>query len=170
MSGLKLNLGCGRDHKKGYINIDALEPCDLKHDLRDPLPFEDGSVDEIITEGDTICLFSDTEWKGLKKEIVRVLRSSGKLEIECNDFEYVLKAFLDDLDGRRWDWWRMMIWGSQENEYDFCKNGFTYDKLVADLSVEGMADFIREKKEKGDKTGLLDEAYIHLVCYKQKRL
>lgn len=161
---MKLNLGCGQKHKKGYLNIDIQEPCDLKHDLRTPLPFDDNSVDEIFTEG-FIWLLSRKEWEwnnegGLKREIVRVLKPGGRLEIVFLDFKYIIKAFLENKDGKRWSWWWQTIFSAQKNEYDFSKNCFTYDKLVSDLCAEGMSNF--------SKKGTSEEGYIHLTCYKSK--
>jgi len=50
---MKLNLGCGIDKKKGYLNIDSsksIKP-DKVWDLeKTPLPFKDNSVEEIIAE------------------------------------------------------------------------------------------------------------------------
>ena len=48
---MKLNLGCGNDYKKGYINIDASK--NVKTDKvwnleKMPLPFKTNSVDEIL--------------------------------------------------------------------------------------------------------------------------
>lgn len=160
LQNLKLNLGCGRKLLKGYVNIDIQEPCDLRHDLRIPVPFDNNSVDEIYTEGSFVCLFSYKEWGELKKEMARVLKPGGKLEIECVDLEYVLPAFLNNTEGRRWSWWIKTIFASEDDEYDFCKNGFTYDKLMSDLSEEGMINFSREPSARID---------IHLVCYKQKQ-
>ena len=52
---VKLNLGCGTDYKKGWINIDNnsddnIEKLDLNWDLRKPLPFKDNSVDFVEHE------------------------------------------------------------------------------------------------------------------------
>jgi len=47
---MKLNLGCGRDKRKGYINCDlnkSVNP-DKIVDLEKKLPFKDNSVEEII--------------------------------------------------------------------------------------------------------------------------
>ena len=138
---LKLNLGCGRQHQPGYINIDIQEPCDVQLDLRDLLPFEDNSVDEILSEDNVICLFSRQEWKNLKKEMVRVLKPGGKLDLIFVNLISVFRAFLNNQGGRRWSWWRQTIFAGQYHRYDFAKNGFTYDKLVFDLRQEGMTNF-----------------------------
>ncbi len=47
---MKLNLGCGKDTKEEYLNIDIKEyrGVDMLYDLNDiPYPFDDNSVDEI---------------------------------------------------------------------------------------------------------------------------
>lgn len=154
---LKLNLGCGEKHLEDFVNIDIQEPCDLRHDLRTPLPFIDNAVDEIFSEGNVVSLFSREEWKKLKKEIVRVLRPGGKLGIVFLDFEYLLKGFLER-KRERWLWLER-IFSGQQNEYEFSKNGFTYDKLVSDLKEEGMNNFRKE---------CTSELYqLRLVCYKK---
>ena len=162
---LKINLGCGRKHKKGYINIDIQEPCDVQMDLRESLPFDPNAVDEVFCEGNTIALFTPPEWEKIKLEIVRILKVGGKLEIIFLNFEYILRAFLDDRDGERWGWWRQTIFSGQDNEYDYSKNGFTYDKLVSDLHSVGMGNFAKLPVA-GDYTH--PEGYIHLTCNKQR--
>lgn len=154
---MKLHLGCGKDLKAGYINIDIQKPCDLKHDLRNPLPYNDSSIEEIYSRG-VITIFSRKEWRELKKEIIRVLKPGRKLELICHDFEYVLKNFLANTNGERWDWYLQCIFAAQLNKYDYNKNGFTYDKLIHDLSEEGMINF--EKDESNPE-------FIHLTSYKQ---
>ncbi len=160
--GLRLNLGCGNKLKDGYINIDIQEPCDLKHDLRDPLPLKDNSVDEIFSEGNVIALFTRAEWRKLKKEISRVLKPSGKLEIIFLDFEYILKAFLKSKNRQRWNWWLNTIFSGQENSFDLSKNGFTPDKLISDLKKESMEKFSVER--------LPEQEYIRLVSFKKTLL
>ena len=50
---MKLNIGCGFDYKKGYVNVDNLTEClgakvDVNHDLdKFPYPFKNGSIKEI---------------------------------------------------------------------------------------------------------------------------
>jgi SAM-dependent methyltransferase len=51
---LRVHLGCGRDIKEGWVNVDAVSGpgvdvvADLDHVGREPLPFADDSVDEIL--------------------------------------------------------------------------------------------------------------------------
>jgi len=46
---MKLNLGCGEDIRKGYVNIDCRLPADSLWDLQlIPYQFKDSSVDEIL--------------------------------------------------------------------------------------------------------------------------
>jgi ubiquinone/menaquinone biosynthesis C-methylase UbiE len=47
----KLNLGCGRDIRPGYLNLDLakIPGLDVVADLEKPLPFADDSFDEVFT-------------------------------------------------------------------------------------------------------------------------
>lgn len=46
---LRLNIGCGKKHMKGYVNCDMYEEtnADMIFDLEKKLPFEDNSIKEI---------------------------------------------------------------------------------------------------------------------------
>ena len=47
----KLNLGCGKDYRKGYINVDFEGKADVCHDLNVlPYPFKDNTFDEIYAK------------------------------------------------------------------------------------------------------------------------
>ena len=47
----RLNLGCGRDIRPGYVNLDVVKMpgIDVVADLERPLPFADDSFDEVFT-------------------------------------------------------------------------------------------------------------------------
>lgn len=46
---MKLNIGCGKDHLQGYINIDCVEPADLICDVEEiALPYEDNTVEAFV--------------------------------------------------------------------------------------------------------------------------
>jgi len=158
MSKSCLHLGCGGDLKQStpeekWINIDIHPPFDLQHDLRNPLPFEDSSVDKIYSY-DVIQHFSRKEWKLIKKDWIRVLKPKGILNIGCWNFIWVLKEFLAHPD----DAYAMQrIYAGQGDEFDYFKNGFTYEKLVADLEEEGMTNFIRKPEI---------DFFIDIICEK----
>lgn len=73
---MKLNLGCGNDIRKGYINVDffnskAEEKVDL---INFPWPFKDNSIDEILMNH-VLEHLPDTE--RTMREIHRILKVGG---------------------------------------------------------------------------------------------
>lgn len=95
---IKLNVGCGTDYKKGWINIDNnsdnnIKKLDLNWDLRKPLPFPDESVDLIFNEH---FLEHLTVKEGVRanKEFRRLLKPGGILRIATPDLENVVNNYL----------------------------------------------------------------------------
>lgn len=83
---VKLNLGCGNDYRKGYINVDRLstEKVDVVHDLDVfPYPFKTGSVDKILMY-DILEHLSDCE--RVVTECYRILKKGGILIIKVGHF------------------------------------------------------------------------------------
>ena len=50
LKGLRIHFGCGSTIKPDWINVDLNSHADVKLDLREPLPFEDGSAAFIYSE------------------------------------------------------------------------------------------------------------------------
>ena len=81
----KLNLGCGKDIREGWINLDLIdgEGIDVLHDLNNlPLPFEDNEFDyvlckDILEHIDVIPVIND---------IYRILKKGGILRIRVPHF------------------------------------------------------------------------------------
>ena len=76
---IKINLGCGKDYREGYIGVDRIkfgnnEVCDLE---KDSLPFETNSVDEIYSQH---FLEHLRDPRNCLNECHRVLRSGGIME------------------------------------------------------------------------------------------
>jgi len=97
---IKLNLGCGKDKRNGYIDIDAdpkTKP-DFVLNLTQKLPYSDNSVSEIIMQ-DVLEHLTKEEGARLLKECGRVLISSGKITIRVPNIPAILKKFKsqDDL-------------------------------------------------------------------------
>lgn len=78
---MKINLGCGYDHKEGFTNIDILE--EVKPDIvlditKENFPFEDNSVDLIYSRHTFEHL---TNFDHIFKEMYRVLKDKGMIHI-----------------------------------------------------------------------------------------
>jgi ubiquinone/menaquinone biosynthesis C-methylase UbiE len=76
----KLNLGCGKDYKKGWTNVDVIGvKKDVKHNLNKvPYPFRKNTFDEILMK--MVLEHLDDPIKVLK-EIVRISANNAKLTI-----------------------------------------------------------------------------------------
>ncbi len=84
---LKLNLGCGRDIRKDYLNCDWSKDigADKIVDLNKPLPFKTNSVDEIILNH---VLEHFHEPLNLFKEIYRVSKNNALIFIRVPFFSH----------------------------------------------------------------------------------
>ena len=81
--GIKLNLGCGINHKEGYINVDKYGEPEIQHDLElFPRPWKDSSVSEIILHHVLEHLGQDTEvYLNIIKEIYRICKDQAVIHI-----------------------------------------------------------------------------------------
>lgn len=136
---LKLNLGCGPRPLDGYVNIDFFDTdkADLVHDLRRPLPYEDGTVDEIYS-CDVIEHFSYAEWPHVKSDWARVLKVDGVLRLVYPDFDALVDGYLHDEPKR---YWLGLFYGGQTSEGDFHKNAFTTERVIKEFTELGFGEF-----------------------------
>ena len=91
---MKLHLGCGTKKMEGWINIDsvaALQP-DLVHDISQPLPYDDLTVDEILAE-DLLEHFDKYLRFVVFYEWVRVLKIGGTMTLQVPDFKKILRKY-----------------------------------------------------------------------------
>lgn len=82
---MKLNLGCGKDIKKGWINLDCNkgEGIDVVQDLNKlPLPFEKNMFDFILCQD----VLEHVEFIPLINEIYRILKAKAVLKIRVPHF------------------------------------------------------------------------------------
>jgi len=96
---VKLNLGCGPDHFKGWVNVDSSpdEKPDVVADVID-LPFEDNSVDEIFASH----ILEHVDWRvPALEEWHRVLRPGG-----------VIVVIVPDIIGVWYAWKLGHVWGN----------------------------------------------------------
>ena len=81
----KLNVGCGRDSRVGWVNLDAspLPGVDVVHDLESlPLPFADEEFDEILCQD----VLEHIEYIPVLKELHRILKKGGTIVIRVPHF------------------------------------------------------------------------------------
>lgn len=138
-TNLKLNLGCGVDHREGYVNIDAvadLHP-DLVQNLLDGLPFEDGVVSEVIAQ-DILEHFIYDDFLFVVAEIARVLKDGGELRVRVPNVNAIVEQFEDDKEVRN-----IFLYGSTAHRTDTGvfgahKIGFTRTRLIAECMVYGL--------------------------------
>lgn len=99
----KLNLGCGDKILPGYVNVDVAEnrlglKPDVLCDLRSLEPFEDNSIDEILSVH-VVEHFWRWEVAAVLREWVRVLRPGGVMILECPNLLSACEALLQNPDG-----------------------------------------------------------------------
>lgn len=81
----KLNIGSGKDIRKGWTNLDVIQlpGVDVVHDLEKPLPFENDTFDEVYASH---ILEHITNFIGLIEELCRVCKKGAIINIKCPYF------------------------------------------------------------------------------------
>jgi hypothetical protein len=141
---MKLNLGCGKEYKSGYTNIDIVPPCDLLLDIRKlGKIFESRSIEEILIIH-VLGYLNLWEVKDFLEVSYSLLQKNGILIIETPDLQIVAKDILantkdaiemmrpiygfdrNDVIGRydfktyKTGWWPSLLWG------ELARVGFTH--------------------------------------------
>ena len=133
-----LHLGAGGKRIEGAINCDLHDPtADRRWDATNLIEVPDGSVD-IVEHHHLIEHLSAADLPRALAEWARVLKTGGLLIVSAPDLEAVLERWLAMRDRDRWDYGIKMIYGSQEHEGMFHKNGFTPRRLAAVLEPAGL--------------------------------
>lgn len=132
----KLNLGCGKDYRPGWVNLDAvasLKP-DLVHDLSQPLPLGDGSFDFVLAQ-DILEHFTKEDVVGVISEIARVLKVGGELEIRVPNVDDIVSRFAHDQETRN-----EFLYGTtfETGVFGAHKVGFTPVRLLSLMSLANL--------------------------------
>ena len=83
---MKIDLGCGVNKPEGYVGIDTLKGADICFDLREGIPLDDNSVEEVRAK-DILEHMLDTI--AIMNECWRVLEPEGVLDIVVPRFPHV---------------------------------------------------------------------------------
>ncbi len=135
-SPLYLNLGCGKDIRDGFINIDLFsdDPNVVMMDIRS-LDLPMNSVDGILAS-DVLEHFSHRETDEILKEWARVLKPDGELVIRCPSLRLQCKAYMNGV----WDAdiASYMIFGGQTNPGDYHCIGFDEESISKHIRHAGL--------------------------------
>ena len=126
----KLNLGCGRNIKKGWINLDnsELPGVDVVHDIEKlPLPFDNEQFDEIRCDN----ILEHVEYIPVLKDLYRILTHQGRLTVRVPHFtsrnNYVDPTHKKQFSISTFDFF---VENSQNDYYfDFHFSRITYKKI-----------------------------------------
>lgn len=167
---LKLNLASGSDLKpadQGWQNLDIVprwpgtaRGCDVVWDARkDPIPYSDGSADEVYA-GYLLLHLAPRFHEPVLAEVHRVLAPGGVLVVGEVDMAVVLQRWLEaGLRGEEAPREAELIWGEQGNvestagfdEFDKHCHGFTEASLRHLLGRHGFTE--------------LERVWLHQVYY-----
>lgn len=152
---VRLNLGCGKDIRDGFINIDLYsdDPRVVGMDIRS-LDLPNDVADQIIAS-DIIEHFPHRETRSILNEWNRVLKPGGTIIIRCPNLRLQTQAYL------RGDWnadvASYMIFGGQTNPGDYHYVAFDHDTITAHLHATGF-----ELKTIKDEDYPQNKGYINL--------
>ena len=158
---IKLEIGSGPKPREGYIHFDirADVNADVVGDAR-KLPFKDGEFEEVYSRFFLEHLPRRDAVIALK-EMARVLRNGGVIEIIVPNIAYFCKVFVEE-KGQKKYWALNKIYGFENYPEDHHYFGYDEETLSNLLKEIGFAD-IKEIKDKTTKEG---EQYLHLKAIK----
>lgn len=112
----RLNLGCGKKVKEGYINLDLypLPGVDVVADIEKELPFENDTFDEILTEH---VLEHMHDLDSLLRELHRITKKGGLIKIFVPHFSN-FGAYTDPTHKRFFGYFTMDYY-TEKNEMNF---------------------------------------------------
>lgn len=97
-SPLKVNLGSGYAPLEGFVNIDFLgAPVDVAWNLADGIPFDDGTVDALLSEH-VLEHLTLQQGLGVLEDAYRALRPGGVLRVSVPDAGLLLRSYAGTSD------------------------------------------------------------------------
>jgi len=140
---MKINIGCGRDYREGWLNVDISRECkadaylDIRTDVLSGTWYDEkieGNADLVYISGVLEQIGSNEELVHALNEIWRVLKPGGIIEIVVPNAKYAI-AHRDPMDIRKFthDTFRYFIEGTQEYKHYGSVYGF---KPWHDLHIE----------------------------------
>lgn len=139
---MNLNLGCGNTRYEDTINLDILNCSMINVDIianAKMIPFKDESFEKVFLfqviehiERRFHMRVFDESWRVLKKQGIILLTSIDSIEI--------MKRFIDNKYGKRWQWYNWMLYGRQLYAGDYHVTAIERQDLVDKLISAGFID------------------------------
>lgn len=146
MKYYKLNIGCGKDIKKCWINLDKIyiDDIDIVHDIEKyRLPFQDESFNEVLCKD----VLEHIEYLPVMKEVYRILKKGGRLTIRVPHFTsrysfsdpthkklFSIKTFEFFVLGRQIDYY----FDYHFNKLQRCRINFEKGPLIFNYLIESL--------------------------------
>lgn len=138
---MKLNIGCGRDYREGWINIDISESIKVDRliDIRtEKLPWEGTVIDEIYISGVLEQIGSNVELLFAMNECYRVLKQGGIMTVVVPNARFAI-AHQDPMDIRKF---------TRETFPYFIKGMRHYEEYGSVYGFKGWTSFDIEENER----------------------
>jgi len=144
-SPLRLNIG-GTTPLEGWkiLNIQPGEGVDFIGSCTDLDQFKDASVSEVYASHIFEHLSYVNELLDTLKEVQRILKTGGILRSSVPDFEILCKIYLHpSLSAEQRFFIMNMVFGGQQDPYDFHKVGLSWELMSSYLQQAGFSSIRR---------------------------
>lgn len=162
---LKLHIGCGRNYKQSWINIDNSSKAkkDLHLDLRKGIPFPDNSIDFIFNEH-FIEHLSYEDGFAFLKEAFRIIRPKGVIRTAFPDLDTLIDGYIKDS-------WREMEWVKLINAQWYPSGCFMLNQCIREKGAHqymyNVSELKRRLKEAGFRDNNIYECKVHQSNYSE---
>lgn len=140
-----IEIGADDDILEGHIRVDMYGEPEVRADIR-ALPFR--NLDRVFASH-VLEHVPDAGVVVALKSIRSTLKEDGVFEAYVPDLPWFFRKFLGSSGGERWSLWNHFIFGSQENEGQYHKTGFSVKRLSDCLIAAGFRKVkVRKTKER----------------------
>ena len=158
---LRLNLGCGKAHYEGFVNIDkeeSVKPDLLLDFVTQSFPYEDNSVEDVYFIH-TIEHIEEKYHFSILSEIWRVLIPDGQLMVAYPEFSRCAMNYINNYRGRK-EFWKHTIYGRQLYPSDFHVSLMDTKEFVNLLEAVGFNRISYDSEPGGESHNTV------VLCYK----
>lgn len=157
---MNVEIGLSNEPQEGFIQVDRYGEPEVRADIC-ALPFK--HLDHIYASH-VLEHIRDADIVVALKSCRRALRPGGVLEAYTPDLPWAMRRFLRaGSHGERWAAWLRWIYGSQENEGQYHRTGFSVKRLADCLIAAGFRQ-IKVRRRRRKEHPLLVEVHAQAVA------